>query len=208
MPTAPLYSTTGDKVEDVTLGEAIFGQPLRVDLVHQAVSNELWNRRQGTHKAKKRSEVSGGGKKPFRQKGTGRARQGSSRAPHQRHGGVVHGPVPHDYVRAMPQKMRRAAFRSALSAKAADGSVRVVESLAVSEISTKLFAQFLQKLEPGKKVVLVLPARDENAILSARNLPNVRVIVLPGLSTSEVMKSDTLILTQAAIAKLEELYTA
>jgi len=208
MPTAPLFNGTGERVGEATLGEGIFGQALRIDLIHQAVTRELSNRRQGTHDTKSRSEVRGGGRKPYRQKGTGRARQGSIRAPHYRHGGIVHGPTPHGYEKAMPQKMRRAAFRSALSAKAADGGVRVLEALAVEEISTKRFAEWLGKLETGQKAVLVLAQRDEKAVLSARNLPNVRVIVLPGLSTYEVVKADTLIFTQDAVAKLEELYTA
>jgi large subunit ribosomal protein L4 len=206
MATAPLFNAAGDRAGEASLTEAIFAQPLRVDLVHQAVERELSNRRQGTHDVKSRHEVAGGGKKPYRQKGTGRARQGSTRAPHWRHGGIVHGPTPRHYHKDMPQKMRRAAFRSALSAKAGDGSIRVLEQLSVSEISTKQFAQWLGKLDPQGKVVLVLSARDENVILSARNLPNVRVIVLPGLSTYEVVRAETLVFTQEAITKIEELY--
>jgi large subunit ribosomal protein L4 len=207
MPSAPLYNAAGEKVGDAPLGDGVFGQPLRQDLVLQAVERELSNRRQGTHDVKSRSEVRGGGKKPYRQKGTGRARQGSTRAPHFRHGGIVHGPTPRDYQKAMPQKMRRAAFRSALSSKAADGSVRVLESVEVAEISTRQFAQWLTKLEPGRSTVVVLSERDQNLALSARNLPDVRVIVLPGLSTYQVVKADTLVLTRDAVAKIEELYT-
>ena len=208
MASAPLFNSAGERAGDTTLTDAIFAQPVRIDLVHQAVERELANRRQGTHDVKSRREVSGGGKKPFRQKGTGRARQGSTRAPHWRHGGIVHGPTPRQYHKDMPQKMRRAAFRSALSGKAADGSIRVVEQLSVGEISTKQFAAHLAKLDPQGKVVLVLSARDENTILSARNLPNVRVIVLPGLSTYEVVRAETLVFTQDAIAKIEELYAS
>jgi len=208
MATAPLFNAAGEPAGEASLADAIFGQQLRADLVHLAVERELWNRRQGTASTKSRSEVRGGGRKPYRQKGTGRARQGSIRAPHYRHGGVVHGPTPHGYRKDMPQKMRRAAFRSALSAKASDGSIRVLEALELPEISTKLFAAWLSRLEPGRKVVLVLSQRDENVSLSARNLPHVRVIVLPGLSTYEVMKADTLIFTRDAVARIEELYTA
>ena len=208
MASAPLYNAMGDQVGDFDLGDPIFGQALRVDLVHQAIERELANRRQGTHDTKSRSEVRGGGKKPYRQKGTGRARQGSIRAPHYRHGGIVHGPTPHGYEKKMPQKMRRAAFRSALSAKAADGGLRVLEALAVEEISTRRFAEWLSKLNPGRKTVVVLADRDQNAALSARNLPNVKVIVLPGLSTYEVIRADTLILTRDAVTRLEELYAA
>jgi large subunit ribosomal protein L4 len=208
MPSAPLFNGAGERVGEHSLGDAVFGQDVRVDLVHQAVVTELWNRRQGTHSTKNRSEVRGGGRKPYRQKGTGRARQGSIRAPHYRHGGVVHGPSPHAHEKSMPQKMRRAAFRSALSSKAADGGVRVLEALETAEISTKQFIQWLGKLETGQKTVLVLSERHDNAFLSSRNLPNVRVIVLPGLSTYEVVRADTLVFTRDAVAKLEELYTA
>jgi len=208
MATAPLFNTAGERVGEADLAESLFAQDVRVDLVHQAVQRELANRRQGTHKSKSRSEVRGGGKKPYRQKGTGRARQGSIRAPHYRHGGIVHGPTPHGYEKKMPQKMRRAAFRSALSARAADGSVRVLEALSVEEISTRRFAEWLSKLNPGRKTVVVLADRDQNAALSARNLPNVKVIVLPGLSTYEVIRADTLILTRDAVTRLEELYAA
>jgi len=208
MATAPLYNAAGDPAGQAELADAIFGQELRADLVHLAVERELSNRRQGTHKTKSRSEVSGGGKKPYRQKGTGRARQGSIRAPHYRHGGIVHGPTPNEYKKDMPQKMRRAAFRSALSSRASAGAVRVLEGLEIAEISTKQFAEWLNRLEPGRKTVLVLSQRDENAILSARNLPDVRVIVLPGLSTYEVVKADTLIVTREALTRLEELYAA
>jgi large subunit ribosomal protein L4 len=207
MASAPLFNASGEKVGDAPLGDDVFGQEPRIDLIHQAVERELANRRQGTHDTKRRSEVRGGGKKPYRQKGTGRARQGSTRAPHYRHGGIAHGPTPRSYAKAMPQKMRRAAFRSALSARVADGSVRVLEALETAEISTKQFAEWLTRLEPGAKAVLVLSERNENAALSARNLPNVRVIVLPGLSTYEVVKADTLILTRDAVSKIEELYT-
>jgi large subunit ribosomal protein L4 len=206
MPSAPLFKATGERSGEFDLPVSVWGEKLRVDLVHQAVETELWNRRQGTAKTKDRSEVRGGGKKPYRQKGTGRARQGSTRAPHFRHGGVVHGPETRDYHKKMPQKMRRLAFCSALSAKATDGGVRVLETLAVGEISTKSFATWLGKFETGKKTVLVLSARDENAILSARNLPNVKVIVLPGLSTRQVVEAETLILTKEAVETLEKLY--
>jgi len=208
MASAPLFSAAGERVGEHELGDKIFAQEVRKDLVHLAVLRELANRRQGTHKAKSRKEVKGGGKKPFRQKGTGRARQGSTRAPHWRHGGVVHGPEPRSYDKAMPQKMRRAAFRSALSAKAAEGGIRVLETLEIAEISTKSFAEWIGKLETGKVAVLVLSERNDNAYLSSRNLPNVRVIVAQGLSTYQVVRADTLILTRDAAAKLEELYAA
>src|SRR5690242_15406961 len=198
---APHYSAAGAKKKSVRLPAALFDGTVNEHVLHRAVVTFLANQRQGTHDTKTRSEVSGGNKKPYRQKGTGRARQGSTRAPHWRHGGIVHGPTPRQYHKDMPQKMRRAAFRSALSGKAADGSIRVLEQLSVGEISTKQFAQWLTKLDPQGKVVFVLSVRDEKMILSARNLPNVRVIVLPGLSTYEVVRAETLVFTQDAITK-------
>jgi large subunit ribosomal protein L4 len=206
MASATLYNVNGEAVGEASLPDSIFGQEARQDLVHQAIVRELANRRQGTHSTKKRSEVRGGGKKPYRQKGTGRARQGSTRAPQFRHGGVAHGPSPRSYALAMPQKMRRAAFRSALSAKAAAGAVRVVEQVEAPEYSTKAFAAWLARLEPGRKATLVIAERDDKVYGSARNLPDVRVVVVPGLSTYQVVQADTLILTQDAVASLEERY--
>jgi large subunit ribosomal protein L4 len=208
MASAPLFNASGERVGEAELGDAVFGQAPRPDLVHLAVERELANRRRGTHDTKSRSEVRGGGRKPYRQKGTGRARQGSIRAPHYRHGGVAHGPTPRAYTKEMPQKMRRAAFRSALSAKAAGGSLRVVEALEVPEISTKQFAEWLGRLEPGRKAILVLSERNDNVWLSARNIPDLQIRMLPGLSTYEVMRADTLIFTQDAVTRLEELYTS
>lgn len=206
MATAPLHGPDGAAAGELELPASVFDQPLRADLVHQAVNTELWNRRQGTASTRTRSEVSGGGRKPFRQKGTGRARQGSTRAPHWRHGGVVHGPRPRDYHKSMPQKMRRAAFRSALSAKARSGAVRVIEELTWSEISTRKLVEFLGQFEGGRKKTLVVAERNEPLALSCRNVPDVRLVVLPGLSTRTVVDSDTLILTRAAVQKIEETY--
>lgn len=207
MPSAPLYNSAGELVGQFELGDAVFGQEPRIDLVHQAVERELANRRQGTHSTRTRHQVAGGGRKPYRQKGTGRARQGSIRAPHYRHGGVAHGPKPRDYRKDMPQKMRRAAFRSALSAKAAEGAIRVLEQLEVPEISTRQFAGLIGRLEVEGSAAVVLAARDVNAALSSRNLSDVRLIVLPGLSTYEVVRTGTLVLTRDAVARLEELYS-
>jgi large subunit ribosomal protein L4 len=208
MASAPLYNAAGQQVGEETLPEALFAQPERPDLVYQALERERANRRQGTHATLTRAEVRGGGRKPYRQKGTGRARQGSIRAPHYRHGGVVHGPTPRSYEKDMPRKMRRAAFRAALSTCAASGGIRVLEELEVPEISTRRFAEWLRQLAPRGRTVLVLNQRHQNAWLSARNLPEVRVFVLPGLSTTEVARADTLIFTREALALLEELYAA
>lgn len=208
MTTAPFFNTAGERSGDTELSSGIFGHPVRIDLVHQAVVRELHNRRLGAAATKTRSEVRGGGRKPLRQKGTGRARQGSIRAPHYRHGGIVHGPQPKDYRQDMPQKMRRAAFLSALSGKAADGDVRVVEGFQLEEVSTREFARLVAGLETTGNVVLVLGERDDRVWLSARNLPNVRLVVLPGLSTYEVVRAGALVFTQSALQRLEELYGA
>jgi large subunit ribosomal protein L4 len=204
MATAPLYSPAGQPAGETPLDDAIFGARISEPLVHQAVVRELANRRQGTHDTKNRSEVSGGGKKPYRQKGTGRARQGSTRAPHWRHGGVVHGPTPRSYEQSMPKKMRRAAIKSALTAKAQDQAVRVLEAINLSEISTKAMAGLLKTVGVSGKTMLVLAARDENTVLSARNIPNLTLRFLPGLSTYEVVRSENLLFTREAIEKLQK----
>jgi large subunit ribosomal protein L4 len=206
MPSAPLFNPAGERVGEAELADAIFGQAVRTDLVHQAVKRELANRRAGTHNTLTRAQVRGGGRKPYRQKGTGRARQGSTRVPHFRHGGVAHGPVQRDHDQAMPQKMRRAAFRSALAAKAIDGGVRVLEGFELEEISTRQFVDWLGRLELPGRTILVLAERNEKALLSSRNLSNVQIVVLPGLSTYEVVRADTLVFTQDALARLEEFY--
>jgi large subunit ribosomal protein L4 len=206
MATAPLYDATGRAVGETELADAVFGRTPSEALVHQAVVRELANRRQGTHDTKGRSEVRGGGKKPYRQKGTGRARQGSIRAPHWRHGGVAHGPTPRSHRKDMPQKMRRAAVLSALSVKADSQAIKVIETIELAEISTKNFKKLLDAVGLGSKSLILLPARDEKIALSARNLPDVRLQVLPGLSTLEVMNAHQILVTRAALQKLTEIY--
>jgi large subunit ribosomal protein L4 len=202
MATAPLYSPAGDRIGDEELSDALFGVLGREHLVHQAVLRELSNRRQGTHDTKSRSEVRGGGRKPYRQKGTGRARQGSTRAPHWRHGGIVHGPTPREHGREMPRKMRRAALVQALSGKAADGGVTVVEEWQLEGVSTRVLRALLDRLGARGRTMLVLDQANQTVALSARNLPDVRVRVLPGLSTYEVVATDTLLFTRAALERL------
>lgn len=203
MATAPLYNAAGERLGDFELSDGIFGQTPREHLVHQAVVQELANRRQGTHDTLSRSEVRGGGRKPYRQKGTGRARQGSTRAPHWRHGGIVHGPTPRDHDKKMPKKMRRAALISALSDKAAAGSVVVVDDLRVENVSTRDFGRTLERLSLVGKTMLVIAEADPKVALSARNLKNLQLRVLPGLSTYEVVDADTLLFTQAALERLQ-----
>jgi large subunit ribosomal protein L4 len=208
MATAPLYDATGRALGETELSDAVFGRTPSEALVHQAVVRELANRRQGTHDTKTRSEVAGGGRKPYRQKGTGRARQGSIRAPHWRHGGIAHGPTPRSYRKDMPQKMRRAAVLSALSVKAGTQAIKVIETIELAEISTKNFKKLLDAVGLGPKSLILLPARDEKIALSARNLPDVRLQVLPGLSTYEVMNARQILVTRAALQKLTEIYAA
>src|SRR5438034_2825645 len=196
MATAPLFNAAGQPAGETPLEDAIFGARISEPLIHQAVVRELANRRQGTHDTKTRAEVRGGGRKPYRQKGTGRARQGSTRAPHWRHGGVVHGPTPRSYEQSMPKKMRRAAIKSALTAKAQEQAVRVLEAISLAEISTKAMAGLLKTVGVSGKTMLVLSARDENTVLSARNIPNLTLRFLPGLSTYEVMRAENLLFTR------------
>src|SRR5438876_7802243 len=204
MATAPLFDAAGQPAGETQLEDAIFGAKISEPLSRQAGVRELANRRQGTHDTKTRSEVRGGGKKPYRQKGTGRARQGSTRAPHWRHGGVAHGPTPRSYEQSMPKKMRRAAIKSALTAKAQDQAVRVLEAINLTEISTKAMAGLLKTVGVSGKTMLVLTARDENTVLSARNIPNLTLRFLPGLSTYEVVRSENLLFTREAIEQLQK----
>ena len=193
MASAPLFSATGERAGETPLADAVFGAKISEPLLHQAVVRELANRRQGTHDTKARGEVRGGGRKPYRQKGTGRARQGSTRAPHWRHGGVVHGPTPRSYAQSMPKKMRRAAVKAALSAKAQDEAVKVLEALTLPEISTKALAGLLKTV-----------AKDETTVLSARNIPDLTLRFLPGLSTYELIQSENLLFTREALEQLQK----
>jgi large subunit ribosomal protein L4 len=204
MASAPLFSATGQPAGETPLADAVFGAKISEPLLHQAVLRELANRRQGTHDTKSRGEVAGGAKKPYRQKGTGHARQGSTRSPHYRHGGVVHGPTPRSYTQSMPKKMRRAAVKSALAAKAQDSAVKVLEALAPTEISTKAMAGILNAVGIEGRTMLIVAAKDEKVALSVRNIPNVSLRILPGLSTYEVMQAKNLLFTRDALALLEK----
>jgi large subunit ribosomal protein L4 len=206
MATAPLFSASGQSAGQAELSDAVWGARISEPLVHQAVVRELATRRQGTADTLSRSEVRGGGRKPYRQKGTGRARQGSIRAPHWRHGGVVHGPTPRSYRQSMPQKMRRAAVLSALAAKAESGSVMVIERIELAAVSTKSLRKLLDTVGVNGRALLLMPARDENVALSARNLPDVSIQVLPGLSTYQVVEAQHLVVTRDALNKLQEIY--
>jgi len=199
----PVRNLEGEVVGEITVRDDVFGVPVNVPLMHQAVVMYLANRRQGTHDTKTRGEVSGGGRKPWVQKGTGRARQGSIRAPHWRHGGIVHGPHPRDYRQEMPKKMRRLALKSALSAKIRDGELIVVEDLALPEGRTREFARVLRGLGLERSVTVVLPEPDRAVILAAQNLPDVWTAQADNLNAYDVLARRFLLLPVAAVRRLE-----
>jgi large subunit ribosomal protein L4 len=196
--TVDILSPAGDKTGTVELPAEIFDTQVSVPLIHQVVVAQLAAARQGTHKTKTRGEVRGGGKKPYRQKGTGRARQGSTRAPQFAGGGVVHGPVPRDYSQRTPKKMKAAALRGALSDRARHGRVHVVTGVVEGEISTKAAKTLFGKISERKNVLLVVGRDDTAAWLSARNLPQVHVLEPGQLNTYDVLISDDVVFTKAA----------
>ncbi|GAA2298742.1 50S ribosomal protein L4 [Streptomyces violaceusniger] len=198
MSTIDILSPAGDKAGSVELPAEIFDVQVSVPLIHQVVVAQLAAARQGTHKTKTRGEVRGGGKKPYRQKGTGRARQGSTRAPQFAGGGVVHGPVPRDYSQRTPKKMKAAALRGALSDRARHERIHVVTGVVDGEISTKAAKALLGKISERKNVLLVAERSDEAAWLSARNLPQVHILEPGQLNTYDVLVSDDVVFTKAA----------
>ncbi|WP_445518328.1 50S ribosomal protein L4 [Streptomyces sp. NEAU-174] len=198
MSTIDILSPAGDKAGSVELPAEIFDAQVSVPLIHQVVVAQLAAARQGTHKTKTRGEVRGGGKKPYRQKGTGRARQGSTRAPQFAGGGVVHGPVPRDYSQRTPKKMKAAALRGALSDRARHERIHVVTGVVDGEISTKAAKALLGKISERKNVLLVAERSDETAWLSARNLPQVHILEPGQLNTYDVLVSDDVVFTKAA----------
>lgn len=206
MPTVTLMSVSGEKVGELELSSEVFGCEKNISLLHQAVVEELANLRLGTADTKTRAEVAGGGRKPYRQKGTGRARQGSIRAPHYPGGGVVWGPHPRSYEQRMPKKMKRAALRSALSAKLADGEMVFIDQLVLDAVSTKRMAEILGNLEAAGKVLLATTELTEEVAKSTRNIPGLALRIAPALSVAEVLDSDRIVLTKSAAEKLEETF--
>jgi large subunit ribosomal protein L4 len=211
MPQTNLYDRTGATVGSVDLAETLFAAPVNEAVLHQAVVAQLAGRRLGTHDTKTRGEVRGGGRKPYRQKGTGRARQGSRVAPHYRGGGVVFGPHPRSYEQKLPRKMRRIALRSALTAKFGDDAIRVVDQFAMTdEPKTKAFVAVLEALGAGdgheRRVLVVAPAPDESLLRSASNLPSVIVIRADSLNVVDLLNADAVLIEQPALARMEEVY--
>jgi large subunit ribosomal protein L4 len=201
---ATVYDRDGKESGQVELPEAIFNAPINEGVLHQAVRRQLANDRQGTHETKTRGEVSGGGKKPWKQKGTGRARQGSTRAPQWRHGGVVFGPHPHSYEQKMPRKQRRLALRSALSVKSQDDAVRVVEEIALEAPKTRVLARVFDQLGAGARTLFVIPEHDLMLEKSTRNLAGVKTILATNLNPTDVLTADTIVFTRSALTQIEE----
>ncbi len=206
MPIANVFNMAGEQVGTIELSEAVFGIEPNTALLHAAVKNYLANQRQGTQSALTRAEVSGGGIKPWRQKGTGRARAGSTRAPQFTHGGIVFAPKPRDYSYSLNKKEKRAALKSALSDKAANGNIIVVEGLAMEEIKTSVFAKFLNKVGAAKKAMVITNGVDEKVYKSARNIEGVSVTTADILSTYEIMNANVLVVDKAAIEKIQEVF--
>lgn len=204
MPKVALYNTSGAQIGEVELSEAVFGITPNPHVVHDAVVMQRASLRAGTHKTKGRSEVRGGGRKPWRQKGTGRARQGSIRAPQWKGGGVVFGPTPRSYAYKLPKKVRRLAIKSVLSAKVADNELIVLDQLTMDAPKTKVFAEVLKNLKVERKALIVAAEYDENVALSARNIPGVKFVAADGINVLDVVGHDKLIMTKDAVQKVEE----
>jgi large subunit ribosomal protein L4 len=206
MPQTTLYDKTGASVGTVELSDALFAAPINASVLHQVVIAQLAGRRTGTHDTKTRGDVAGGGKKPYRQKGTGRARQGSRRAPHFAGGGVVFGPHPRSYEQRLPRKMKKLALRGALTAKLGDDAIRVVDSFALEGIRTRAFVDVLSAIKANGRVLVVAPGRDQNLDLSARNVATVDVILADSLNVVDLLRADTVLIEQPALARMEEVY--
>ncbi|MCX4322574.1 MAG: 50S ribosomal protein L4 [Lachnospiraceae bacterium] len=205
MANVSVYNMEGKEVGKMDLNDAVFGVEINEHLVHMAVVQNLANKRQGTQKAKTRSEVSGGGRKPWRQKGTGHARQGSTRAPQWKGGGVVFAPTPRDYSFKLNKKEKRAALKSVLTSRVQDNKLIVLDELKFDAIKTKDFKKVMDNLKVDKAMV-VIDGQDENVILSARNLPTVNTAVAENINVYDILKGDTLVLTKDAVAKIEEVF--
>ena len=205
MANVSVLNMEGKEVGSMELNDAVFGVEINEHLVHQAVVLQLANNRQGTQKAKTRSEVSGGGRKPWRQKGTGHARQGSTRSPQWTGGGVVFAPVPRDYSFKINKKEKRAALKSVLTSRVLDNKLIVVDELKFDEIKTKKFQAVMDNLKV-KKALVVIADNDEKITMSARNIPTVKTALVNSINVYDILKGDTLVLTKDAVAKIEEVY--
>jgi large subunit ribosomal protein L4 len=207
MPKVALYNISGEEIGEVELKEEVFGVKVSVAAMHETVKNYLANQRQGTQSTKTRTEVSGGGKKPWKQKGTGRARQGSIRSPQWKGGGVALGPKPRDYRYTLNKKLRRLALKSALTSKVLNNEIIVVDRLALPEIKTKEFIKVLDNLKIGTKAFFVTGEKETNLIASAGNVQGVKTAVYNTINTYDVLNHNVLVIEQSAVTKLEEVYS-
>jgi large subunit ribosomal protein L4 len=204
MSVAPVVDLAGERQGELELPEAVFAVAPHRAVMHQALLRQLANARQGTHATKTRSDVSGGGRKPYRQKGTGRARQGSIRAPHYAGGGTVFGPTPRSYRQEMPRRQRRLALRSALSVKASDGQITILEGADLDAPRTKAVAALLHGIEAGRRVLLVLGSHHEALEKSARNIPEVRTVLAGNLSVRDLLTAESVVMTKDAVEHVAE----
>ena len=206
MPKVALYDINGSQVGDIELNDAIFGIKMNNHAMYEAVKNYLANQRQGTQSAKTRAEVRGGGRKPWRQKGTGRARQGSIRAPQWKGGGVVFAPKPRDYSYSIPKKVKRLALKSALTSKVVDNEIIVLDSLTLEQAKTKEMVKVLSNLKANKKSLIVIPERDEKVVRAASNIPGVKTAYVNTINVYDILNCDSFIITKDAVNKVEEVY--
>jgi len=206
MPQTTLYDRTGASVGTVDLSDELFAAPVHEAVLHQVVTAQLAGRHLGTADTKTRGEVRGGGRKPYRQKGTGRARQGSRRAPHYRGGGTIFGPHPRSYEQRLPRKMKRMALRGALTAKFGDDAIKVIDRFGLEAIKTRELAGVLAALNAAGRVLVVAPARDERLEMSSRNLPSVAVIHADSLNVVDLLQADVVLIEQPALARMVEVY--
>ncbi|MCG8541283.1 MAG: 50S ribosomal protein L4 [Clostridia bacterium] len=206
MPKVDVLNVSGQQVGEIELSDNVFGVKVNRHVLYEAVKNYLANQRQGTQSAKTRSEVRGGGRKPYRQKGTGRARQGSLRSPNFVGGGVVFAPKPRDYSYKLPKKVKRLAMKSALSSKVENGEIIVLEELVMDAPKTKDMVNILKNINTVKKSLIVLGEKDENVVKSARNIPGVKTTFVNNLNVYEILKYDTFVVTKDAAQKIEEVY--
>jgi len=206
MPKVALYNTKGEQVGEVELSDDVFGVEVRPDIMHRVVVNYLANQRQGTSSTLTRGEVSGGGRKPWRQKGTGRARHGSIRSPLWRKGGIVFGPKPRSYNFTLPKKLKRFALKSALSAKVADNELIILDGLTMEAPKTKSIVEILKNINADSKALIVLAGKDDNVVKSARNLPGVKTASVNTLNVYDILNHESLIITKEAAEQVEEVY--
>lgn len=206
MPKVNIYNVSGEQVDEMDLIDSIFGVEINEHAMYEMVKNHLANKRQGTQSAKTRAEVRGGGRKPWRQKGTGRARQGSIRSPQWKGGGVVFAPKPRDYSYTVPKKIRRVAMKSAFSSKVLENEMIVLDELNLVEPKTKEMVKILENLNVSKKALIVMDEINENVIKSVKNIPNVKVTLVNTLNVYDILNYDFFVITKGAVSKVEEVY--